>query len=115
VSPVELAARVIRDAIGRAGVAPEEVDEVMLGSVLTAGLGQNAGRQSALAAGLPVTAPAETLNMVCGSGMKCVIHAAQAIRCGDADVVVAGGTESMSRAAYVLGSSEKLMGRFGLG
>jgi len=107
VSPVELAVLVIKEAIRRADVAPEDVDEIMLGSVLTAGLGQNIGRQSALAAGLPVTAPAETLNMVCGSGMKCVIHAAQAIRCGDADVVVAGGTESMSRAAHVLGGARR--------
>jgi acetyl-CoA C-acetyltransferase len=102
VSPVQLAALAIQEAICRAGVPPEEVDEIILGSVLTAGLGQNVGRQSAIAAGLPVTVPAETLNMVCGSGMKCVIHAAQAIRCGDADVVVAGGTESMSGAAYLL-------------
>ena len=101
-SSAQLAAQTISEAIRRAGVRPENIDEIILGSVLTAGLGQNVARQAAIAAGLPVEIPAETVNMVCGSGMKSVIHGAQAIRCGDAEVVVVGGTENMSGAAHVL-------------
>ncbi len=107
VSSVQLAALTIAEALRRAGLRPEEVDEVIVGSVLTAGLGQNVARQAAIAAGLPVTIPAETLNMVCGSGMKSVIHGVQAIRCGDADVVVACGTgEHVQRGACASRSAQ---------
>lgn len=102
VSAVELGALVVKSAIERAGIKPEQVDEVIMGNVLSAGLGQNVARQMSLQAGLPVTTPAMTINKVCGSGLKTVQLAAQAIMCGDADIVVAGGSESMSQAPYVL-------------
>ncbi|MCL2735848.1 MAG: acetyl-CoA C-acetyltransferase [Propionibacteriaceae bacterium] len=98
---VQLGTIVVAEALARAGVAPDQVDEVILGCVLAAGQGQNIARQITLAAGLPVTVPAMTLNMVCGSGMKSVVEAARAIKAGDAHIVVAGGTESMSCAPYV--------------
>ena len=98
----ELGALVVREALRRAGVAADVVDEVILGNVLTAGLGQNPARQAALGAGLPPSVPAMTINKVCGSGLKAVMLAAQAIRAGDADVVVAGGQESMTNAPYLL-------------
>ena len=98
----ELGAIVIKEALNRAGVQPEQVDEVLFGAVLTAGLGQNIARQVALGAGLPVSVPATTLNMVCGSGMKSVMEAARAICSGDADIIVAGGVENMSRAPFAL-------------
>lgn len=102
VSATELGAAVIRAALERAGVAPEQVDEVIMGNVLQAGLGQNPARQAAIKAGLPHDVPAQTVNMVCGSGLKAVHLAAQAIWTGEADVVVAGGMENMSRAPYLL-------------
>ncbi|MDA8500117.1 acetyl-CoA C-acetyltransferase [Citrobacter sp. Igbk 17] len=101
-SAVELGAVVIRSLLEKTAVAPEHIDEVILGQVLTAGSGQNPARQTALRAGLPVTVPALTINLVCGSGLKAVQQAVQAIRCGDADIVIAGGQESMSNAPYFL-------------
>lgn len=96
-----LGAIAVREAVRRAGVAPEAVDDVLMGSVLQAGLGQNPARQAALHAGLPPTVAAATINMVCGSGLQALIRAAQAIKAGDADVVVAGGMESMTNAPYL--------------
>ncbi|HGN9372945.1 TPA: acetyl-CoA C-acetyltransferase [Citrobacter pasteurii] len=101
-SAVELGAVVIRSLLEKTAVAPEQIDEVILGQVLTVGSGQNPARQTALRAGLPVTVPALTINLVCGSGLKAVQQAVQAIRCGDADIVIAGGQESMSNAPYFL-------------
>ena len=98
----ELGGRVLAEALTRAKIAPGSVDEVIMGSVLQAGLGQNPARQAALKAGLPDTIAAYTVNKVCGSGLKAVMLAAQAIRAGDADVIVAGGMESMSRAPHLL-------------
>ena len=102
VSATELGACVVREAVARAGVAPAEVDEVILGMVLPAGTGQAPARQAALKAGLPATVGALTINKVCGSGLKAVMLAAQAIRGGDADVIVAGGMENMSQAPWLL-------------
>src|SRR5262245_59366494 len=102
VSAVELATVAVREAVRRAGVRPEQVDEVILGCILQAGLGMNPARQAALHAGLPESVPAVTVNKVCGSGLKAVMLAAQAVKCGDAEVVVAGGAESMSRAPFLL-------------
>ncbi|MBA1261014.1 acetyl-CoA C-acetyltransferase [Pseudomonas oryzihabitans] len=102
VPAVELGATVIRALLAQTGVMPAEVDEVILGQVLTAGAGQNPARQAAVKAGLPHEVPALTLNKVCGSGLKAVQLAAQAIRCGDAEIVIAGGMENMSLAPYVL-------------
>ena len=99
---VELGAVVVKEALKRAGVAPENVDEVMFGCILSAGLGQNPARQVSLKAGVPIEVPAYTVSMVCGSGMKSVIEAARAIVAGDADIVVAGGTENMSAAPYAI-------------
>ncbi len=101
-SAPELGALAIKAALDRAGVAPEQVSEVIMGNVLTAGVGQAPARQAALKAGLPTTTPCMTINKVCGSGLKAVMLADQAIRCGDAEVVVAGGQESMSNAPYLL-------------
>src|SRR5438552_1755470 len=98
----ELGCLAIREVIRRAGIDPKEVDEVLMGHVLQAGVGQNPARQAALKAGLPDSIAACTINKVCGSGLKAVMLAAQAIRAGDADIVVAGGMESMSRAPYLL-------------
>ncbi|MBA2580837.1 MAG: acetyl-CoA C-acetyltransferase [Thermoleophilaceae bacterium] len=98
----DLGARAIEAALERAQTSPEEVDEVLLGCILQAGLGQNAARQASLGAGLPVEVPCTTINMLCGSGLKTVTLASQMIRCGDADVVVAGGMENMSRAPYLM-------------
>ncbi|MCO1697684.1 acetyl-CoA C-acetyltransferase [Pseudomonas aeruginosa] len=102
VSAVELGSVVIRALLEKTGLDPASVDEVILGQVLTAGCGQNPARQSAINAGLPNSVPALTVNKLCGSGLKSVTMAAQAIRCGDADIVIAGGMESMSLAPYVL-------------
>ncbi|WP_018306031.1 acetyl-CoA C-acetyltransferase [Desulfitobacterium hafniense] len=99
---VNLGALVIREAVQRAGIQGKQVDEVIMGNVLQAGLGQNPARQAALKAGLPVETTAQTINVVCGSGLKAVIAAAQAIRAGDAEIVAAGGMESMSDAAFLL-------------
>jgi len=98
----KLGAIAVQAAVERAGVKPTDVDEVVMGNVVGAGLGQNPARQAALGAGLPDTVPAMTLNKVCGSGLKAVVLGAQAIRCGDAEIVVAGGMESMSNAPYLL-------------
>ena len=102
VSAVELGSTVIRALLQQTGLDPASVDEVILGQVLTAGCGQNPARQSAINAGLPHSVPALTVNKLCGSGLKTVSMAAQAIRCGDAEVIIAGGMESMSLAPYVL-------------
>ena len=99
---VELGALVIKEALQRAGVKPEQVDHVYMGNVLQAALGQNPARQAALKAGLPYTSTAVTVNIVCGSGLNCVNMAAQMIEAGDADIVVAGGMENMSMAPYAL-------------
>ena len=102
VPAVELGAAVIRRLLEQTGLDGAQVDEVILGHVLTAGAGQNPARQAAIKAGLPHAVPALTLNKVCGSGLKALHLGAQAIRCGDADVVIAGGQESMSLAPYVM-------------
>ncbi len=102
VSATELGAVAVRAALERAGVAAADVDEVILGCVLQAGLGQNPARQAAMAAGIPKEIPATTINMLCGSGLKAVAIAAQMIRAGDVDVVVAGGMENMTRAPYLM-------------
>lgn len=101
-SAPELGAIAIRAAVERAGIKPEQVDEVIMGNVLQAGLGQNPARQAAIKAGLPVETPSLTINKVCGSGLKAVNLAAQAILAGDADIIVAGGMESMTNAPFVL-------------
>lgn len=98
----ELGALAVAEALRRAGVKPEHVDEVILGCVLQAGLGQNPARQAARGAGIPDTVPPFTVNKVCGSGLKSVMLAAQAIRAGDAQLIVAGGMESMSNAPYLM-------------
>jgi acetyl-CoA C-acetyltransferase len=102
VPAVELGALAVKEALRRSGVAPGDVDEVVMGCVLQAGVGMNPARQASIRAGLPETVPAHTVNKVCGSGLKAVMLAAQAIRAGDAALVVAGGMESMSRAPYLL-------------
>jgi acetyl-CoA C-acetyltransferase len=104
----ELGAKAIEAALERAGISPEDVDEVVLGCVLQAGLGQNPARQAAMGAGIPKEVPATTINMLCGSGLKAVAIASQMIRAGDVDVVVAGGMENMTRAPYLVPT-----GRFG--
>jgi len=96
-----LGAIAVREALSRAGVDPDAVDDVLLGCILQAGLGQGPARQAAIAAGIPVDVPAATINMLCGSGLRAVGMAAQAVRAGDAGVVVAGGMENMSRAPHV--------------
>lgn len=101
-SATDLGAIVIRESLKRAEIKPEDVDHVYMGCVIQAGLGQNVARQATLKAGLPVTTTAETINVVCGSGLDCVNSAARMIQCGDADIVIAGGMESMSNAPYVL-------------
>lgn len=98
----DLGAIVIKEALNRAGVAPEAVDQVYMGCVIQAGLGQNVARQATVKAGLPIEVPAVTINVVCGSGLNCVNMAAQMILAGDADVVVAGGMENMSMAPYAI-------------
>lgn len=102
ISAAELGAIVIKEAVKRAGIQPADVDEVYMGNVVQAGQGQNVARQAAVKAGIPVEKPAVTLNMVCGSGLRAVSLAAQLIRLGDADVIVAGGTENMSLAPYAI-------------
>src|SRR5213593_3966640 len=101
-SSVDLGAIVIREAIRRADVEPADVGDVVMGCVLQAGAGMNVARQAGLEAGLPVTVPGETINRVCGSGMQAVVHAVEAIRSGYVDTMIAGGTESMSNAPYLL-------------
>jgi acetyl-CoA C-acetyltransferase len=104
-SAVNLGAIVIRESLARAQVDPARVDEVIMGQVLAAGCGQNPARQASLGAGLPEHVPAMTINKVCGSGLKAVALAAQAIAAGDAEVIVAGGQENMSQAPHVLPGS----------
>ncbi len=104
-----LGARVIAALVARNDLQPDQVDEVMMGQVLTAGVGQNAARQAAIEAGLPVQVPAMTINKVCGSGMKAVHLAVQAIRCGDAELIIAGGQENMNQAPHVLPGSRNGM------
>jgi acetyl-CoA C-acetyltransferase len=99
---VDLGAIVIREAIARAGVKPADIHDVVMGCVLQAGAGMNVARQAALKAGVPVDVPGETVNRVCGSGLQAVVHAVEAIRVGYVDTIVAGGTESMSSAPYLL-------------
>jgi acetyl-CoA C-acetyltransferase len=108
IAATELGAHAVRAALERAAITGEEVDEVVLGCVLQAGLGQNPARQAAIGAGIPKEVPATTINMVCGSGLKSVAIASQMVRAGDVDVVVAGGMENMTRAPYLMPS-----GRFG--
>ena len=98
----DLGAIVIKEAINRAGIKPEDVDQVYMGCVIQAGLGQNVARQATLKAGLPIETPAVTMNVVCGSGLNCVNQAAQMIMAGDADIVIAGGMENMSMAPYAV-------------
>jgi acetyl-CoA C-acetyltransferase len=105
VPAARLGAHVIRQALARAGVAPDQVSEVIMGQVLAAGVGQNPARQAAIWAGLPDMIPAMTINKVCGSGLKAAMLAAQSIANGDADIVVAGGQENMSAAPHVLNGS----------
>ncbi len=105
VPATQLGATVIKALLEKTKVAPEQVDELIFGHVLTAGEGQNTARQAAILGGLPETTPALTINKVCGSGLKAVSLAAQAIRCGDADIIIAGGQENMSASAHVLPGS----------
>ena len=102
VAATQLGAIVIKEAINRAQVDPKIIDEIIMGNVLSAGLGQNPARQASIQAGLPVEIPALTINKVCGSGLKAIHLAAQAIAAGDADIIVAGGFENMSQAPYLL-------------
>ena len=101
-SAADLGAIVIREAIARAGVDPRDVGDVIMGCVLQAGAGMNVARQAAIKAGVPVDVPAETINRVCGSGLQAVVHAVEAVKAGYIDLMVAGGTESMSNAPYIL-------------
>lgn len=103
VSAVDLGAIVVKETLTRAGLSPQQVDEVILGNVLQAGLGQNPARQAAVKAGLPFEVPSYSINKVCGSGLKAVILAAQMVALGDSEVVVAGGMENMSNAPYLAG------------
>jgi acetyl-CoA C-acetyltransferase len=106
----ELGAIAVRESLVRAGCKPSDIDEVILGNVLSAGVGQAPARQAALRAGLPPTVAALTVNKVCGSGLKAVMLAAQGVRCGDLELVVAGGMESMSQAGWVLPRDGPLLG-----
>ncbi|HEY1393097.1 MAG TPA: beta-ketoacyl synthase N-terminal-like domain-containing protein, partial [Methylibium sp.] len=101
----ELGAIVIKELLKRAKLSGEQINEVILGQVLTAGVGQNPARQAVIKAGLPQGVPAMTINKVCGSGLKAVMLAAQAIRDGDSEIIIAGGQESMSMAPHVLNGS----------
>ena len=98
----ELGARAIAGVVERSGVAPADIQDVVMGNVVQAGVGQAPARQAAMGAGLPAEIPALTINKVCGSGLKAVMLGAQAIKAGDADVVVAGGMESMNQGPYLL-------------
>src|SRR5262244_222586 len=106
-SATELGAIVVREGVKRAGIKPEEVDEVIMGNVISAGLGQNPARQAALNGGLPPEVAALTINKVCGSGLKAIGLAAQGIQTGNAEIVVAGGMESMTNAPYLLPQARK--------
>lgn len=107
VPAAKLGETVIREAIRRAGIQPEDVDEVLMGCILDAGLGQNVARQAAMGAGIPQEVPATTINNVCGSGLKAVTLAAALIQNGDADILIAGGTENMSAAPYLLNKARE--------
>ena len=102
VKPADMGAIVVKEALQRAGIAPDQVDELMFGCILTAAQGQNVARQVSVKAGIPLNVPSYTVGMVCGSGMKSVIEGARAIACGDADIIVAGGTENMTMAPYAV-------------
>ena len=102
INPGELGSVVLKDILTQPGIGKDEVDEVILGNVLSAGHGQNVARQAAIKAGIPNEVPSYCVNKVCGSGLKSVILGAQAIMLGDADVIITGGTESMSMAPYAL-------------
>jgi acetyl-CoA C-acetyltransferase len=106
-SATKLGAIVVKEAVSRAKVDPAKVDECIMGNVVSAGLGQNPARQAAIYGGLPPEVGAMTINKVCGSGLKAVALAAQAIQTGNADIVVAGGTESMTNAPYLLPQARK--------
>lgn len=108
VSAAELGSIVIKEAISRAGISPDAVDQVYMGCVIQAGLGQNVARQSSIKAGVPIQTPAVTINVVCGSGLEAVNMGARMIECGDADIVVAGGTENMDMAPFAM-----MKGRYG--
>ena len=101
----QLGATVIKGLLEKSGLKADQIDEVILGQVLTAGCGQNPARQAVIAAGLPETTPAMTINKVCGSGLKALHLATQAIRCGDADIIIAGGQENMSSSPHILPNS----------
>src|SRR5215467_4597958 len=101
-SAADLGAVVIREALARGRVATADVGDVIMGCVLQAGAGMNVARQAALKAGLPIEVPGETINRVCGSGLQAVVHATEAVAVGYVDTIVAGGTESMSGAPYLL-------------
>jgi acetyl-CoA C-acetyltransferase len=105
IAAADLGAHVIRGLLARAGLKPEQISEVILGQVLTAGVGQNAARQALIKAGLPDMCPAMTINKVCGSGLKATHLAAQAIKAGDADIIIAGGQENMSASPHVMNGS----------
>ncbi|HEL0521901.1 TPA: acetyl-CoA C-acetyltransferase [Streptococcus equi subsp. zooepidemicus] len=102
VSAVQLGKIIVEALLEKSGVKPEQIDEVIFGNVLHAGLGQNVARQVAITAGIPIDKPAFTVDMVCGSGLKSIELAAQSIVCGDSEIIIAGGTENMSQASYVL-------------
>lgn len=107
ITPGKLGAVVVREAVKRAGILPDQVDEVIMGNILSAGAGQGVARQAAIWGGIPVNIPSYTINKLCGSGMKAMISAAQAILLGDADMIIAGGVESMSNAPYLLMGARK--------
>lgn len=112
-SPAKLATTVLRAAIEDSGVKPEQIDEVILGNVMSASHGQNIARQASLAAGIPDTVPAHTINMLCDSGMKAIINGFQAIKSGEAKLIMAGGTESMSMAPFLLPYTHRTGSKFG--
>src|ERR1700734_2297999 len=105
VPAADLGAQIIKALLARSGVAPDQISEVIMGQVLTAGAGQNPARQASIRAGLPHSVPGMTIGKVCGSGLKATHLAAQAIKCGDADIVIAGGQENMSASPHVLNNS----------
>jgi acetyl-CoA C-acetyltransferase len=105
IAAADLGAHVIKNLVAKTGIAPEQISEVILGQVLTAGVGQNPARQAVIKAGLPDMVPAMTINKVCGSGLKATHLAAQSIMCGDAEIVIAGGQENMSASPHVLNNS----------
>ena len=107
VTAVTLGIAVVKELIKRANLKPEDIDEVILGQVLTAGCGQNPARQTSMLSSLPMSVPAMTINKVCGSGLKAVVLAAEAIKCLDADIIIAGGQENMELSPHLLKGSRK--------